>query len=55
MPILDGQAYAIVQDKDPLHYKNSLFSHVILTKDYDFCQKSFREYAKGRNASIRLL
>jgi len=55
MRILDGRSYAIFQVKNPLHYKNSLFSHVILTRDYDFCEQSFRKYAKGRNASIRLL
>src|SRR6186997_467592 len=37
MRILDGRSYAIFQVKNPLHYKNSLFSHVILTRDYDFC------------------
>ena len=54
MPILDGQSYAIIQKKNPLLHKYSLFSHVILTRDYDFCQKSIREYAKGKNTDIRL-
>ena len=55
MPILSGQSYLIDQEKNPLHYKNSLLSHVILTRNYDFCQKSIRECAKGKNADIRLL
>jgi len=54
MPVLDGQSYANVQEKNPLHHTNSLFSHVILTRDYDFFQKSIREYANGKNADIRL-
>ena len=53
-PILDRQSYANVQEKNPLHHTNSLFSHVILTRDYDLFQKSIREYAKGKNADIRL-
>jgi len=54
-PILDRQSYANVQEKSPLHHKTSLFSHVILTKDYDFFQKSIREYAKGKNVHKRLI
>ena len=45
----------LFKKNNPLHYKNSLFSHVILTTDYDFFQKSIRECAKGKNADIRLL
>ena len=44
-PILDRQSYANVQEKSPLHHKTSLFSHVILTRDYDFFQKSIREFS----------
>ena len=55
MPILDGQSYAIVQEKNPLHHKTSLSLHVILTRDYDFSQKSIRKYAKGKNTDARFL
>ena len=55
MPLLDGQSYANVQEKNPLHHTNSLFSHVILTRDYDFFQKSIREYAKGKYVHKRLI
>ena len=54
-PILDRQSHANVQEKNPLHHTNSLFSHVILTRDYDFFQKSIREYAKGKYVHKRLI